>query len=594
MRAIVVMFDSLNRRMLPPYGGTEARAPNFVRLAERCMTFDQCYAGSMPCMPARREMHTGRYNFLHRSWSPLEPFDDSVPEMLKRNGIYTHLITDHQHYWEDGGATYHNRFASYEFVRGQEGDLWKADVAASDPARLTDIGHRMRAQDKVNRAAMQSEADHPQTGVFQAGLDFIRNNAAADNWMVQIETFDPHEPFFSTARHVAMFPDQQGGDPDFDWPPYSRVTEEAATESVARNRYLSLLAMCDENLGRILDLMDAQDMWGDTALIVCTDHGFMLGEKGWWGKSIQPWYDETIHTPLFVWSPVQGIAGARRDALVQTIDFGPTILDLFGMEATDDMQGRSLLPVLAEDQPLREAALFGSHGAHVNVTDGRYVYMRAPISSENSPLFEYTLMPLHMRARATPVELEGAELVAPFGFTKNCPMLKFPALAFGNPWSHGTLLFDLDTDPEQTQPLDDPQTERRMAELLVRLMRENEAPAEQYQRLGLPETGPVGEEHLLVARQAAQAARARQPAARRDAFPPDAVIRSQAVGALMANPQAYAVLAETLPVLRNPATRQYIGHKSVIEVAAMQAGIDETQLVTLEQVLSDLIRPAIS
>ncbi|WP_407829892.1 sulfatase-like hydrolase/transferase, partial [Staphylococcus aureus] len=81
----------LNRRMLPPYGSKWVQAPNFERLAAHSATFDQCYAGSMPCMPARRELHTGRYNFLHRSWGPMEPFDDSMPEMLKRAGIYTHL-----------------------------------------------------------------------------------------------------------------------------------------------------------------------------------------------------------------------------------------------------------------------------------------------------------------------------------------------------------------------------------------------------------------------------------------------------------------------------------------------------------------------
>ena len=125
MKAIVVMFDSLNRRLLPPYGCDWVHAPNFQRLAERTVTFDNCYIGSMPCMPARREFHTGRYNFLHRSWGPLEPFDDSVPEILKENGIYTHLTTDHPHYFEDGGATYHTRYSSWEFNRGQEGDAWK-------------------------------------------------------------------------------------------------------------------------------------------------------------------------------------------------------------------------------------------------------------------------------------------------------------------------------------------------------------------------------------------------------------------------------------------------------------------------------------
>ena len=113
MKAIMVMFDSLNRHMLPPYGCDWVHAPNFQRLAERTVSFSNSYVGSMPCMPCRREFHTGRYNFLHRSWGPLEPFDDSVPEILKQNGVYTHLVSDHYHYWEEGGATYHTRYTSW-------------------------------------------------------------------------------------------------------------------------------------------------------------------------------------------------------------------------------------------------------------------------------------------------------------------------------------------------------------------------------------------------------------------------------------------------------------------------------------------------
>lgn len=98
MKAIMVMYDSLNRRMLSPYGCDWIPTPNFDRLARRSVTFDCNYVGSMPCMPARRELHTGRYNFEHRDWGPLEPFDDSMPEILKNRGIYTHLTTDHLHY----------------------------------------------------------------------------------------------------------------------------------------------------------------------------------------------------------------------------------------------------------------------------------------------------------------------------------------------------------------------------------------------------------------------------------------------------------------------------------------------------------------
>ena len=107
MKALMVMYDSLNRHLLQPYGCQWTQTENFQRLAEHTVVFDNCWVGSMPCMPARRELHTGRYNFLHRSWGPLEPFDDSMPQQLKDAGIHTHLISDHYHYWEDGGATYH-------------------------------------------------------------------------------------------------------------------------------------------------------------------------------------------------------------------------------------------------------------------------------------------------------------------------------------------------------------------------------------------------------------------------------------------------------------------------------------------------------
>jgi arylsulfatase A-like enzyme len=128
MKAVFVLFDSLNRHMLGPYGGTRVPTPNFDRLAQRCVTFDKHYVGSLPCMPARRDILSGRLNFLHRSWGPMEPFDNAFPELLHQAGVYSHLITDHFHYFEDGGATYHTRYDSYEFVRGQEGDRWKAMV----------------------------------------------------------------------------------------------------------------------------------------------------------------------------------------------------------------------------------------------------------------------------------------------------------------------------------------------------------------------------------------------------------------------------------------------------------------------------------
>src|SRR5215216_816879 len=107
MRAIFVLFDSLNRTALGCYGGTAVKTPNFDRFARRAVTFDTHFVGSLPCMPARRDLHTGRLNFMHRSWGPLEPFDNSFAASMWEAGIHTHLVSDHLPYYAACGSSYH-------------------------------------------------------------------------------------------------------------------------------------------------------------------------------------------------------------------------------------------------------------------------------------------------------------------------------------------------------------------------------------------------------------------------------------------------------------------------------------------------------
>ena len=85
MKAIMVMYDSLRRDLLESYGCDWTKTPNFKRLADLSVQFENCYVGSMPCMPARRELHTGRINFFHRSWGPMEPFDLSNCSHCSKN-----------------------------------------------------------------------------------------------------------------------------------------------------------------------------------------------------------------------------------------------------------------------------------------------------------------------------------------------------------------------------------------------------------------------------------------------------------------------------------------------------------------------------
>lgn len=492
MKAIMVLFDSLNRHLLPPYGPSFVQAPNFTRLAERSVTFDNAWIGSMPCMPARRDLHTGRPTFLHRSWGPLEPFDDSMPALLSRSGVHTHLVSDHYHYWEAGGATYHTQYDTWEFCRGQEGDPWKGEVKGSELPKF--VGNhppyrqKLMRQDWINRQYMQTEAEHPQTLTFEKGLEFIRTNREAGRWMLQIEAFDPHEPFFSPDAYRQLYPHDYRGD-HFDWIPYDQVRESPDEVEHARMEYAALVSMCDAYLGKVLDAMDEYGLWDDTMLIVSTDHGLLLGEHDWWAKNTMPFYNEIARIPLFVWDPRSGCQGERRSGLVQWIDLAPTMLDYFNVAIPENMTGIPLSEVLAAERPAREAVLFGLHGAHANVTDGRYVYMRAPVRPDNTPLYNYTLMPCHMAGMFAEEELRQLELAEPFAFTKGIRTMRIPSRGHMQAHAFGTLLFDIEADPAQRQPIADPAIESRMKRTLIALMRELDAPREQYERLGLADGG---------------------------------------------------------------------------------------------------------
>ncbi len=128
-----------------------------------------------------------------------------------------------------------------------------------------------------------------------------------------------------------------------DWPRYGRVDELPEECEELRANYYAVVAMCDFLLGELLDRFDAEDMWRDTALVVTTDHGFLLGEHDFWAKNRMNVYQEVAHIPLFLHDPRRPeLDGRRSGALTQSIDLAPTFLDLHGMPPAAEMEGRSL------------------------------------------------------------------------------------------------------------------------------------------------------------------------------------------------------------------------------------------------------------
>lgn len=119
--------------------------------------------------------------------------------------------------------------------------------------------------------------------------------------------------------------------------------------------YLGTIKAVDENVGRLLDYLEANHLLENTLLVYTSDQGFYLGEHGWFDKRFI--YDESFKTPLLVSWPNQIKAGQKSDALVQNLDFAQTFLEAAGIPAPADMQGQSLLPLL-KNQPWERDAVY--------------------------------------------------------------------------------------------------------------------------------------------------------------------------------------------------------------------------------------------
>jgi arylsulfatase A-like enzyme len=193
MKTILLLLDSLNRHMLNAYGNPWVQTPNIDRLAARSVVFDNHWLGSAPCMPARRDILTGRLSFLERNWGPLEPFDVPLPLLLRQNGVFCHMATDHYHYFEVGGEGYCQMFNTWDFIRGQEWDPWVSRTAAP-PLPASHYG-RLREQYEWNKTAFRDETEYPSPKTLLAACDWLEHNKDAENFFLMLDVFDPHEPF---------------------------------------------------------------------------------------------------------------------------------------------------------------------------------------------------------------------------------------------------------------------------------------------------------------------------------------------------------------------------------------------------------------
>ncbi|MCX7213853.1 MAG: sulfatase-like hydrolase/transferase [Burkholderiales bacterium] len=394
--ALFIMVDQLRWDHVGAYGRSPVPTPNIDRLAARGTRFDRAFVQGPICGPSRMSYYTGRYVMSHGArWNrvPLSAAQLTLGDYLSRAGIAatlagkTHILPDTEGLdrmgieiesergalLREGGFVPFERFDGHHkpdhlsgypaFLRqhGYPGDDPWADFAISvtDDAGQTQSGWRMR---NVHWPARVAEPHSETAYLTDRAIDFLRA-PGADRWCLHLSYVKPHWPYVAPAPYHAMFRDTALTAPvkaqhertdahpvvrAFHQHEESRNFGDDAIAAHVRPAYMGLIAQLDHHIGRVLDALDASGAASDTLIVLCADHGDMLGDH-WLGEK-ELFYEQAVRTPMIVVDPraqAQATRGKAVADMVEAIDIVPTLLDALAVPGDNHrLEGRSLLPLV--------------------------------------------------------------------------------------------------------------------------------------------------------------------------------------------------------------------------------------------------------
>jgi arylsulfatase A-like enzyme len=353
MNVILIVSDSFRHDNLSCYGPTQVQTPALDRFAQQSFVFDNAYLGSFPTIPNRLDIMSGRYSCIDHEWCRLPDDTVTLQQILSASGIATQMIVDNPHLIEMG-FNYERGFDGWEWIRGQETDHWKAFPRQ---VTLPAAPRKLRSPDFLlpnylrNVNWWKSEEDRFAPRTMRAACDWLEQNQNSGKFFLYLDLFDPHEPWDAPKKYVDLYDPAYTGE-NVNYPHYDLWHKflSPAELNHARAEYMAESTMVDHWFGVLMDKLDELGMTEDTAVIFCSDHGYLFGEHGHVGKSlISPeegyyeairMYDDIRRVPLMIRLPGQS-QGRHLPALVQSPDLMPTILELAGLVSTESVGGES-------------------------------------------------------------------------------------------------------------------------------------------------------------------------------------------------------------------------------------------------------------
>ncbi len=396
---VFVFSDDHAVQAIGAYGSKINKTPSIDRLAKEGAVFTNSFCANSLCGPSRACILTGKHSHMNgflRNGNRFDPSQTTFPPLLQKAGYETALVGK----WHLG--TDPVGFDYWEVLPGQ-GNYYNPDFLQMDGSRkrrpgyctdlVTDLAldwlkekrdpkkpfllmcqhkapHRNWApaarhfklyQDEVpepatlrddysGRSALLKEnkmtiRDHMH---WQHDMKFHGENRYPEHFVArtknheyermtpeQKKAWDAHYEPENQAFLKQMQAGELSDDQILSWK-YQRYIKD----------YLRTIAAVDESVGKLLDYLDETGLAENTIFIYSSDQGFYLGEHGWYDKRWM--FEESLKMPFLVRWPGVVASGTRSSALIQNIDYGPTFLEAARAEVPEEMQGRSLLPLLQE------------------------------------------------------------------------------------------------------------------------------------------------------------------------------------------------------------------------------------------------------
>ena len=379
---LFIMADDHSAGAVSAYGSKVNQTPNLDRLAKEGMRFDRVFCVNSICSPSRATILTGKYSHLNGvpTFNAFDGSQRTVAKYLQAAGYHTgmvgkwHLGTDPTGFDEWKILIGQGTYFDPAFVENNGRHLYEG--YATDV--ITDLGIdflKRRPKDKPFFLMLHHKAPHRNWQPDQkhqaqfAGRHISEPPTLRDDYATRTDAIREcqQKVFYDLTRRdlKLMPPSNLAGKERAAWlnvkPAEVEFVEDGRTNRLTGDAlnawkyqrymqdYLACVQSVDDNVGRLLDWMDQNDLATNTVVIYTSDQGFFLGDHGLYDKRFM--YEDSIRMPFLVRWPGVALPGSVQGAMVINTDFAPFFMDIAGLKVPADMQGRSLVPLLRGSRP---------------------------------------------------------------------------------------------------------------------------------------------------------------------------------------------------------------------------------------------------